>query len=39
MREEILARNVAALTTLPTTRKKITRRSSWTVNEARKFLE
>jgi integrase len=39
MREEILARNVAALTTLPTTRKKITRRSSWAVDEARKFLE
>jgi hypothetical protein len=39
MREELLSRNVAALTTLPTTRKKITRRSSWTVDEARKFLE
>jgi hypothetical protein len=39
MREELVARNVVSLITLPTVRKKITRRSSWTVDEARKFLE
>ena len=39
MREELISRNVAELVTLPKARKKNRRRNSWTVNEARKFLE
>jgi integrase len=39
MREELISRNVAELVTLPKTRKKLRRRNSWTVDEARKFLE
>jgi integrase len=39
MREELVSRNVAELATLPRARKKLRRRSSWTVDEARKFLE
>jgi integrase len=39
MREELISRNVAELVTLPKARKKNRRKNSWTVNEARKFLE
>lgn len=39
MREELISRNVAELVTLPRARKKNRRRNSWTVDEARKFLE
>ena len=39
MREELISRNVAELVTLPKARKKNRRRNSWTVSEARKFLE
>ena len=39
MREELISRNVAELVTLPKSRKKLQRRNSWTVDEARKFLE
>lgn len=38
-REELIDRNVAELTTLPKARKKSRRKNSWTVDEARKFLE
>jgi integrase len=38
-REELLDRNVAELVTLPKARKRNRRRDSWTVDEARKFLE
>ena len=37
--EELISRNVAELIKLPKTRKKLKRRNSWTVDEARKFLE
>ena len=39
MREELVSRNVAELVTLPKARKKNRRKNSWTVSEARKFLE
>ena len=39
MREELISRNVAELVTLPKARKKLQRRNSWTVDEARRFLE
>jgi integrase len=39
MREELVSRNVAELVTLPKARKKNRRKSSWSVDEARKFLE
>jgi integrase len=39
MREELTLRNVAELVTLPKARKKNRRKNSWTVDEARKFLE
>jgi integrase len=39
MREELVSRNVAELVTLPRARKKLRRRSSWTVDEACRFLE
>ena len=39
MREELISRNVAELVTLPKARKKNRRRNSWTVDEARRFLE
>jgi integrase len=39
MREELILRNVAELVTLPKARKKNRRKNSWTVDEARKFLE
>ena len=39
MREELISRNVAELVTLPKARKKNRRKNSWTVAEARKFLE
>jgi integrase len=39
MREELVSRNVAELVTLPKARKKNRRKNSWTVDEARKFLE
>ena len=38
-REELISRNVAELVTLPKSRKKLQRRNSWTVDEARRFLE
>ena len=38
-REELVERNVAELVTLPKARKKLQRRNSWTVDEARRFLE
>jgi integrase len=38
-REELISRNVAELVTLPRARKKLQRRNSWTVDEARRFLE
>lgn len=38
-REELIGRNVAELVTLPKARKKLQRRNSWTVDEARRFLE
>jgi integrase len=38
-REELVERNVAELVTLPRARKKPQRRNSWTVDEARRFLE
>jgi hypothetical protein len=37
MSEELISRNVAELAKLPRARKKLRRRSSWTVEEARKF--
>ena len=37
--EELISRNVAELVKLPKARKKLKRRNSWTVVEARKFLE
>lgn len=41
LREEMISKNVASLTTLPSpsTTKKKRQRSVWTVDEARKFLE
>jgi len=39
MREELVSRNVAELVTLPKALKKNRRKNSWTVDEARKFLE
>jgi integrase len=39
MREELISRNVAELVKLPKARKRLMRGSSWTVDEARKFLE
>src|SRR5260370_11031920 len=39
MREELISRNVAELVKLPRARKRLMRGSSWTVDEARKFLE
>ena len=39
MREELISRNVAELVTLPKARKKNRRKNSWTVDEARRFLE
>ena len=39
MREELIGRNVAELVKLPKSRKKNRRKNSWTVDEARKFLE
>lgn len=39
MREELISRNVAELVTLPKARKKNRRKSSWSVDETRKFLE
>ena len=39
MREELISRNVAELVTLPRARKTLQRRNSWTVDEARRFLE
>jgi integrase len=39
MREELVSRNVAELVTLPKARKRNRRKNSWTVDEARKFLE
>lgn len=39
IREELIGRNVAELVTLPKSRKKSRRRDSWTVDEARRFLE
>lgn len=38
-REELISRNVAELVTLPKSRKRLRRRSAWTVEEARLFLE
>ena len=38
-REELISRNVTELVTLPKARKKLQRRNSWTVDEARRFLE
>jgi integrase len=38
-REELISRNVAELVTLPKSRKRLQRRNSWTVDEARRFLE
>jgi integrase len=37
--EEILSRNVASLAKLPTARKRTRKSSTWTVEEARRFLE
>ncbi|MFI0448228.1 tyrosine recombinase XerC [Actinomadura sp. 6N118] len=37
--EEILSRNVASLVKLPTARKRTRKASTWTVEEARRFLE
>jgi integrase len=37
--EELISRNVAEMAKLPKARKKLKRRSSWTVDEARRFLE
>jgi integrase len=37
--EEILSRNVAKMVKLPTMRKRARTKSSWTVDEARRFLE
>jgi integrase len=39
MREELISRNVAELVKLPKVQKKLRRRNSWTVDEARRFLE
>ncbi|MBO0802773.1 MAG: tyrosine-type recombinase/integrase [Nocardiopsaceae bacterium] len=39
MHEELIDRNVAELAKLPKARKRLRRRNSWTVTEARKFLE
>src|SRR5262249_37082910 len=36
--DELISRNVAELVKLPKARKKLKRRNSWTVDEARKFL-
>src|SRR5215469_8277201 len=38
-REELISRNVAELVTLPKARKRNRRKDSWTVDEARRFLE
>jgi integrase len=38
-REELISRNVAELVTLPKSRKRLQRWNSWTVDEARRFLE
>jgi len=38
-REELVERDVAELVTLPKARKKPQLRNSWTVDEARRFLE
>jgi integrase len=38
-REELISRNTAELVTVPRARKKLQRRNSWTVDEARRFLE
>ncbi len=38
-REELISRNVAELVTPPKSRKRLRRRDSWTVDEARGFLE
>jgi integrase len=38
-REELISRNVAELVTLPKSRKRLQRRNSWTVDEARRYLE
>lgn len=38
-REELISRNVAELVTLPKPRKKNRRKNSWTLDEARRFLE
>ena len=38
MREELISRNAAELVTLPKARKKNRRKSSWTVDEARKAV-
>ena len=38
-REELISRNVAELVSLLKSRKTLRRRSSWTVDEARRFLE
>jgi len=37
--EEIISRNVAGLAKLPTARKRTRKASTWTVDEARRFLE
>lgn len=37
--EEILSRNVASLAKLPTARKRTRKATTWTVDEARRFLE
>ncbi|TYB49331.1 site-specific integrase [Actinomadura chibensis] len=37
--EEIISRNVAALAKVPTARKRTRKASTWTVEEARRFLE
>ncbi|MES9602182.1 tyrosine-type recombinase/integrase [Actinomadura sp. NPDC000929] len=39
MTEEILARNVASLAKVPAARKRARKSSTWTVEEARRFLE
>ncbi|MFI6522193.1 tyrosine recombinase XerC [Spirillospora sp. NPDC050679] len=38
-KEEILTRNVASLATIPTARKRTRKASTWTVEEARQFLQ
>jgi integrase len=39
MTEEIISRNVASLVKIPTARKRNRKSSTWTVEEARRFLE